>query len=137
MNFAGDLPGYYFNGTQAAGAILRATLAPTEDFKRARQVTGSLSTVENPIELNELDKAAIVTAALAVGAEASNAKAFSLGCGLELQPDPERRLTLTHDRDALGMPRLKLTNRVADADFRRYRDTMKELAGNCSAPAAA
>jgi len=127
VNFAGDLPGYYFNGTQVEGAILRATLAPSEDFKRSRQVTGSLSTIENPVELNELDKAAIVTAALAVGAEASNAKAYSIGCGLELQPDPDRRLTLTHERDALGMPRLKLSNRVSDADFRRYRDTIKEF----------
>ena len=127
VNFAGDLPGYYFNGTQVSGAVLRAAYAPTDDFKQARQVTGSLSTVENPVELNETDKAAIVTAALAVGADASNAKAFSIGCGLELQPDPERRLTLTHERDALGMPRLKLTNRVADADFQRYRDTIKEL----------
>ncbi|MEJ0025092.1 MAG: GMC family oxidoreductase [Rhizomicrobium sp.] len=127
VSFAGDLPGYYFNGTPTGGAILRATFAPTDDFKRTRQVTGSLSTVENPVELNELDKAAIVTAALAVGAAASNAKAYSIGCGLELQPDPDRRLTLTSERDALGMPRLKLTNRVADADFRRYRDTMKEL----------
>ena len=127
VNFSGDLPGYYFNGTQVDGTILRATFAPTEDFKRARQVTGSLSTVENPVELTAIDKAAIVTAALAVGADASNAKAFSIGCGLELEPDPERRLTLTHARDALGMPRLKLTNRVSDADFQRYRDTMKEL----------
>jgi choline dehydrogenase-like flavoprotein len=127
INFSGELPGYYFNGTEAQGAILRATFAPTEDFKRTRHVTGSLSTVENPVELTELDKAAIVTAALAVGAEASYARAYSLGCGMELQPDPDRRLTLTGQRDALGLPRLKLTNRVSDADFGRYRDTLKEL----------
>ncbi|MEI9994145.1 MAG: FAD-dependent oxidoreductase [Rhizomicrobium sp.] len=127
VNFAGDLPGYYFNGTQANGAILRATFAPTDDYKRDRKVLGSLTTVENPIELDETDKAAIVSAALAVGAEANYAKAFSLGCGLELAPDPERRLVLTGERDALGLPRLKLINRVGDADFARYRDTMKEL----------
>jgi len=126
VHFAGDLPGYYFNGTSVDGAILRATLAPTEAFKRTRRVLGSLATIENPVELNELDKAAIVTAALAVGADASNAKAFSIGCGLELAPDPERRLTLTDERDALGMQRLKLTNRVSNEDFSRYRDTLKE-----------
>jgi choline dehydrogenase-like flavoprotein len=127
VNFAGDLPGYYLNNTQAGDAILRATLAPTEDFKRSHHVLGSLTTIENPVELTELDKASIVTAALAAGVDASNARAYSLGCGLELQPDPDRRLTLTGERDALGMPRLKLTNRVADSDFQRYRDTMKEL----------
>jgi choline dehydrogenase-like flavoprotein len=126
VHFAGDLPGYYFNGTQLGDAILRAAMAPTESFKRDRKVLGSLATIENPVELTELDKAAIVTAALAVGADASAAKAFSIGCGMELAPDPDRRLTLTGARDALGMQRLLLTNTVSDQDFLRYRDTMKE-----------
>jgi choline dehydrogenase-like flavoprotein len=121
------MAGYYFNAAQVDSALIRATYAPTEDFKRSAKVMGSLTTVENPVEMTELDKAAVVTAALAVGADASYAKAYSIGCGLELQPDPERRLTLTGMRDALGMPRLKLNNRVSDSDFQRYRDTMKEL----------
>ena len=58
---------------------------------------------------------------------AALAEPYSVGCGLELEPDPDRRLTLTDSRDALGMPRLKLTNRVSDNDFLRYRNTMKEL----------
>jgi len=127
VSFAGDIAGYYFNAANFPDAQIRATFAPTDAFKRGRKVLGSLTTVETPVELDDLAKAAIVTTAEAIGADASNAKAFSLGCGLELEPDPERRLTLTHDRDALGMPRLKLTNRVADSDFQRYRDTMKEL----------
>ncbi len=127
VSFAGDVPGYYFNSTSAGGAVLRPTLAPTDAFKRKAKVLGSLTTIETTVELNELDKAAIVTTALALGADASNAKGYSVGCGLEMQPDPERRLTLTHERDALGMPRLKLANRVAASDFTRYRDTMKEL----------
>jgi choline dehydrogenase-like flavoprotein len=125
--FAGDMASYYFNPAQVGGTLIRAAYAPTDAFKRSAKVLGSLATVENPVELGDLDKAAIVTAALAVGADAGNAKAFSVGCGLELEPDPERRLTLTGARDALGMPRLKLTNRVSDSDFQRYRDTMKEL----------
>ncbi|HEY0302415.1 MAG TPA: GMC family oxidoreductase [Rhizomicrobium sp.] len=127
VSFSGEMAGYYFNSMQAAGALIRATYAPTDAFKREARVLGSLTTVENPVELNEFDKAAVVTAALALGADASGARAFSLGCGLELAPDPERRLTLTGDKDALGMPRLKLTNRVSDSDFGRYRATMKEL----------
>ncbi len=127
VSFAGDLPGYYFNSVQGPGALIRATYAPSDAFKRSAKVLGSLTTVENPVELNDLDKAAIVTAALALGADASNAKAYSLGCGLELQPDPQRYLSLTGERDALGMPRLKLHNHVSDSDFERYRATMKEL----------
>ena len=59
--------------------------------------------------------------------DATNARAYSLGCGMELMPDPERRLTLTGEKDALGLPRLKLHMRIADADFALYRQTLGEL----------
>jgi len=127
VSFAGDIASYYFNAWDMEGALLRAAFAPRDDFKRSRKVLGSLTTVESPVELDELGKAAVVSTALALGVDASGAKAFSIGCGLELQPDPERRLTLTGEHDLLGMPRLKLSNQVADADFARYRLTMKEL----------
>jgi choline dehydrogenase-like flavoprotein len=74
-----------------------------------------------------LGTAAVVTTAQALGVDASRAKAYSLGCGLELAPDPDRRLTLSDERDALGMPRLKLTMRIADSDFDHYRRTLAEL----------
>jgi choline dehydrogenase-like flavoprotein len=90
-------------------------------------VLGSLTTVENPVTLDALGTAAVVATAQALDVDASNAKAYSLGCGLELAPDPDRRLTLSDQRDALGMPRLKLTMRVADSDFDHYRRTMTEL----------
>ena len=81
--------------------------------------SGSLTTVEKPVELDETGKAAVITTAMALGVDASNAKAYSLGCGMELMPDPDRRLTLTGEKDALGMPRLKLDMRIADERFRR------------------
>jgi choline dehydrogenase-like flavoprotein len=127
VSFAGDIASYYFNSWDINGALLRATFAPRDDFKRSNKLLGSLTTVESPIELDELGKAAVVSTALALGVDASNARAFSIGCGLELQPDPDRRLTLIGERDILGMPRLKLANRVSDSDFARYRLTMKEL----------
>nr|WP_279589256.1 GMC family oxidoreductase [Rhizomicrobium electricum] len=46
---------------------------------------------------------------------------------MEITPDPDRRLTLTNERDALGMPKLKLHMRLADQDFAKYRLTLKEL----------
>jgi choline dehydrogenase-like flavoprotein len=46
---------------------------------------------------------------------------------MELKPDPDRRLTLTGARDALGMPRLNLHMTIGDEDFALYRQTMKEL----------
>ena len=125
--FDGKMAPFYFNGTTVRGAILRATFSPSEDYQRTSKVPASLTTVENEVKLDELGQAAIATTAGALGVDASNAKAFSIGCGMELAPDPNRRLVLTGEKDALGMPRLKLQMRVADANFAHYRETMKEL----------
>jgi choline dehydrogenase-like flavoprotein len=128
VSFAGPLaPFYGSNQRLDSGAIMRATFAPTAAFCRSAQVAGSLSTIEQPVELDDTGKAAVITTALALGVDASNAKAYSLGCGMELTPDPERRLTLTGEKDALGLPRLKLHMRIADEDFSRYRRTLVEM----------
>ena len=125
--FGGAIAPYYKTNLDIEGAHFRATFSPAEDFKRARHVLGSLSTVEQHVELDALGQAAVAETAAALGVDASNAKAYSLGCGIELMPDPERRLTLTDERDALGMKRLKLDMRISDGDFARYRETLKEL----------
>jgi choline dehydrogenase-like flavoprotein len=126
--FAGPLaPFYGANQTLDDGAIMRATFAPTAEFRRGAKVAGSLSTIEQPVELDETGKAAVITTAIALGVDASHARTYSLGCGIELQPDPDRRLTLTAEKDALGLPRLKLNMRIADQDFNRFRHTLTEL----------
>ena len=128
VSFAGRLSPYYgTNLSLANGPIVKATFSPTDAFRRNGRVAGSLTTVEQPVELDEAGKAAVVTTAIALGVDASNAKAYSLGCGLELRPDPERRLTLTDEKDGLGLPRLKLTMRMADEDFRLYHATLREM----------
>ena len=125
----GGAPASFYNNslTLPGGPVLRATFAPTPDFARAKHVLGSLTTVENPVRLDALGTAAIVATAQALGVDASGAKAYSLGCGMELQPDPDRRLTLTDQRDPLGTPRLKLNMTVSDGDFEGYRRTLTEL----------
>jgi choline dehydrogenase-like flavoprotein len=125
--FDGNLPIYYQIPREVDGAIFRAALAPNDGFKRSRHVLGSLSTIEEEIQLTELGRAAVATTASALGSDSSTYKAFTLGCGMELAPDPDRRLTLTDKKDALGMPRLKLDMRISDQDFARYRDTLTEL----------
>jgi len=128
VSFAGPLAPYYGNNLALAnGPVLRATLSPTHAFRRTRQVAGSLTTVEQPVEMDDTGKAAVITTAIALGVDASNAKAYSLGCGMELLPDPERRLRLTGEKDALGLPRLQLTMRMAETDFALYHDTLREL----------
>ncbi|HUE65472.1 MAG TPA: GMC oxidoreductase, partial [Rhizomicrobium sp.] len=126
--FGGALPACY--GTTVTldnGAIMRAVISPTASFCRTSQVMGSLTTVDTPVELDDTGRAAVITTALALGVEASSAKAYLLGCGMELQPDPDRRLTLTGEKDALGVPRLKLDMRISDSDFTLYRKTLTEL----------
>jgi choline dehydrogenase-like flavoprotein len=126
--FSGALPACYGTTvTLGNGAIMRAVISPTAEFSRTNQVMGSLTTVENTVDLDEAGKAAVITTALAVGVDASGAQAYSLGCGMELQPDPDRRLTLGGERDALGLPRLKLDMRISDSDFVLYRKTLTEL----------
>jgi choline dehydrogenase-like flavoprotein len=128
VSFGGPLAPYYGdNLALAKGPILQATFAPTDAFRRARRITASLTTVEQPVDLDDTGKAAVITTAIALGVDASNAKAYSLGCGLELLPDPERRLTLTGEKDGLGLPRLKLNMRVKEAELSHYHATLKEL----------
>lgn len=126
--FAGALPSYYgSNVVTDKGPVMQAVFAPTAEFQKAHRVAGSLTTVEQPVALDETGKAAVITTAIALGVDASNAKSYLLGCGLELAPDPDRRLTLTGEKDALGLPRLKLNMSIGDGDFARYRRTMTEM----------
>jgi len=125
--FGGNLPVYYQIPREVDATLFRAALAPTDAFKRARSVLGSLTTIEGELQLDSLGRAAIAATASELGADASAFKAFTLGCGMELAPDPDRRLTLIAERDALGMPRLKLDMRISDGDFARYRETLVEL----------
>jgi len=126
--FGGALaPCYGSTVTLPNGAVMRAAFSPTGEFLKAKNVAGSLTTVENAIELDETGTAAVITTAIALGVDASVAKCYSLGCGMELAPDPDRRLTLTGEKDALGLPRLKLDMHIADSDFALYRQTLAEL----------
>lgn len=128
VSFGGKPAPYYSNNLNMGnGAVMRAVFVPSAAFARVRKVMGSLTTMEQPLELDDTGKAAVVTTAMALGVDASGARAYSLGCGMELMPDPERRLTLTGEKDALGLPRLKLQMRIADADFALYRQTLGEL----------
>ena len=126
--FDGTLSSFYGTTfTTDSGAELRATFAPTQAFRRKEKLLGSLTTVENPVTLDQTGTDAVVATAEALGVDASHARSFSLGCGIEMAPDPGRRLTLTDSRDALGLPRLKLDMSIADFEFSQYRRTLTEL----------
>ncbi len=125
--FGGNISPYYQQPQPAYGAYFRAALAPRESYQRQSGVLGSLATVEGEVQLDSIGRAAVAQTAATFGIDAGNMRAFTLGCGLELAPDPDRRVSLTTEKDALGMPRLKLDMRIADTDFARYRATLTEL----------
>jgi len=125
--FDGRIAPYYQLTQSANGANFRAAFAPSDSFRRSHRMHGALATVEGEVQLDGVGQAAVAETAGALGVDPSNMRAFTLGCGMELAPDPDRRLTLTAEKDALGMPRLKLDMRVSDDDFSRYRATLREL----------
>ncbi len=125
--FDGKIAPYYLGNQVIRGAIVRAGLSPAEAVRRSHAEMASSITVENKVDLDNLGKAAVAATANSLGVDASNPIALSLGAGMEVTPDPDRRLTLDSETDALGMPKLKLHMRIADADFGRFRQTLKEL----------
>jgi choline dehydrogenase-like flavoprotein len=125
--FDGKLAQYYVETATIHGRVMRASFAPRRECRMNQPVMGSQTTVEYKMDLDTIGKAAVAATAASLGVDAGGAVAFSLGCGLEPAPDPDRRLTLGHERDALGMPRLQLHMRISDADFAAYRKTLAEL----------
>jgi len=125
--FDGKLAPFYQGNQTVRGAIVRAGLFPSEAFRRSHAVMASSITIENKVDLDDFGKATVAETANALGVDASNHAAFSLGAGMEVTPDPDRRITLDSETDALGMPRAKLHMRIADSDFSQFRQTLKEL----------
>lgn len=125
--FDGRLPHYYIDTQPIRNIVMRASFTPREDYRLKHPVMGSQTTVEYKEELDGVGKAAVAATAAALGVNADHAQAFSLGCGLEPVPDPDRRLVLDSPHDALGMPRLKLHMHIPDVDFDYYRKTLAEL----------
>ncbi len=124
--FDGALAPHYLATQIMDGTRFRAAFAPSDAFRRTKSVTGALITVDGGARLDALGQAAVVTTANALGVSSQGMKAFSVGCGLEPEPDPERRIMLAADKDALGMPRVVLKNALKAADFARYRTVLEE-----------
>jgi choline dehydrogenase-like flavoprotein len=54
-------------------------------------------------------------------------EAFSMQCRSETAPNPNSRVMLSEERDALGVPRVKLDWRLTDLDKRTLRKTFEVL----------
>ncbi len=127
VTFDGKMPHYYLHNQPMHNAIMRAGLFPSASYRRAHGVMDCSITIESPTKLDDLGTAAVAATANALGVDGSNAAAFTLGGGCEVTPDPDRRITLGHQRDALGMPEINLAMRLSDSDLAHFRSTLKEL----------
>jgi choline dehydrogenase-like flavoprotein len=125
--FNGNIAPYYQLPRDALDTVVRAAFAPTDRFKREHRLMGALATIENEIQLDAAGQAAVATTASILGVDATAMRAYTVGCGIEVAPDPDRRVKLTTSRDRLGMPRLTLDMRVADSDFASYHRVILEL----------
>lgn len=125
--FNGKVPSYYGAIKSVEGGIIRGGLLPGEDYRRTKKAMAAAITIENKTELDAFAKAAVAATASALGVDSADAAAYALGCGMEISPDPDRRLVLDRPRDALGMARLKLKMTLDTADFDALRQTLTEL----------
>ena len=57
----------------------------------------------------------------------ARANRFSLDYHAEQQPNPDSRVTLTHETDALGMPKLRIDWRYGEIDVRTAVETLRLL----------
>lgn len=52
---------------------------------------------------------------------------YAIGCGAEQEPNPDSRVTLSTEKDALGMPRTQLAWRLSQQDRRSLRRNLEAL----------
>ena len=127
VKFDGKIAPTYLGNQTIHGAMVRAGLFPSDAFRRDHAAMAAAVTVEGSLQLDDFGKAAVAATANALGIGARNAAAHALGGAIEIAPDPDRRVTLTGERDALGVPKVKLHMKLAETDFANFRLTLKEL----------
>ncbi len=138
VSFAGKLSPFYLGTQHAGGAYVRAAFAPTQAFRRSRHVLGSLITVDGGAKLDMLGQAAVETAAETLGIDARNAHAYTIGCGFEPAPDPDRRIELDHRTRRLGNAARETQQHTCRMKISRaIAPRWKNGAGNCWLPALA
>jgi len=123
------IPYYYLHTPDVDSASMRAILMPTDDYLRRTNGLGiSLSIYEahKPGAEPKTDPArlepSVVTLlrSMEAGKTARSGMIYGVACALEPVPSPENRVTLAQDRDALGLPKSRLTWRPT----RTERDAM-------------
>jgi choline dehydrogenase-like flavoprotein len=132
------IPYYYVHTPEVDQASMRAILMPSDAFlKRSNGLGISLSLyaahkpgAEPKADARRLEPA-VVAMLRSLGSDAEQSgMIYGVACALEPVPSAENRVTLTQDRDALGLPKLRLT-------WRPTRTERDSLTGNLDALARA
>jgi len=131
------IPYYYLHTPDVDQASMRAILMPSDAYlKRSNGLSISLSLyaahkpgAEPKADTKQLEPAVIAMLRSLEG-DAKDGMIYGVACALEPIPSAENRVTLTRERDALGLPKSKLTWRPTRAE----RDS---LTGNLGALARA
>jgi choline dehydrogenase-like flavoprotein len=132
------VPYYYVHTPDVDQASMRAILMPSEDYLRK---TNGLSTslsiyeahkpgAEPKADAKQLEPAVIAMLRSLGGDAEKSGMIYGVACALEPIPSSENRVTLTHERDALGLPKSRLT-------WRPTRTERDALTGNLGALARA
>jgi choline dehydrogenase-like flavoprotein len=128
------IPYYYIHTPDVDQASMRAILMPSDGYlKRSNGLSISVSLyeahrpgAEPKADAKQLEPAVIAMLKGLGGGAEQNGMIYGVACALEPVPSAENRVTLTPDRDALGVPKPRLTWRPT----RMERDA---LTGNLGA----
>ncbi|MEL6179935.1 MAG: FAD-dependent oxidoreductase, partial [Myxococcota bacterium] len=120
-------------GAPAREVHVRAALGLSADQRRRAQLMGLAATLKpfnpaNPAGRAEQLAAETVGQLLSAGMSQANQRYLALDLRCEQRPHPDSRITLTDDRDALGVPRVRLRWLVTDEDRDSVARTLKRLA---------
>lgn len=130
------VPYYYVHTPDVDHASMRAVLMPSDAYlKRSNGLGTSLSIyearkpgAEPKADAKQIEPAVIALLRSLGGDAEQSGMIYGVACALEPVPSAENRVTLAQDRDALGLPRSRLT-------WRPTRTERKALADNLGAMA--
>jgi choline dehydrogenase-like flavoprotein len=131
------IPYYYVHTPEVDQASMRAILMPSEDYLRRSNGLGislSLYAAHKPSAEPKVDperlEAGITAMLRSMRATdtAANGMIYGVACALEPLPSAENRVTLAQDRDALGLPKSRLTWRPTRAERDAMRRNLDALA---------
>ncbi|MGV8998229.1 MAG: GMC oxidoreductase [Parvibaculaceae bacterium] len=136
---------YYKTYTKLGGASIRAVFMFTDEYLRAQRRLGTVMTFyesqdihtddtyekADPVSQRQLEPDILQLMRSASGNKADGTlvgKRYGTGCATEQAPNPMSRISLSTQKDALGLNRSKMDWRLTNADRENLRKNLEALA---------